>query len=137
MTKVFADTSYWIAILVPKDGLHEKAIRCSNELAKPVQIITTEMVLTELLNALANYGASLRAAATDLVQKLRRRTDTMIINQTHSQFEDALGVYQSYNDKEWSLTDCASYKVMRERELNIALTEDHHFEQMRFRALLR
>ena len=137
MTKVFADTSYWIAILVPQDGLHDKAMRLSSELPQPVQFITTEMVLAELLNALANYGASLRAAATDLVQKLRSHPDTTIINQTHSQFEDAIGFYISRADKKWGLTDCASHQVMRNRELNIALTEDHHFEQMGFRALLR
>ena len=40
-------------------------------------------------------------------------------------------------DKEWSLTDCASFLVMQGKGIQDALTHDHHFEQMGFRALLR
>lgn len=137
MTKVFADTSYWIALLKPGDEHQDKARRVANELVKPVQYITTEMVLAEFLNSLAKYGASIRAAASALVDELRERRDTLIIEQTHPQFEAALNVYRSYADKDWALTDCASYAAMQARGLDLALTHDHHFEQMGFRALLR
>ncbi len=40
-------------------------------------------------------------------------------------------------DKEWSLTDCTSFVVMREEGLTDALTTDHHFEQAGFSVLLR
>ncbi len=40
-------------------------------------------------------------------------------------------------DKEWSLTDCISFLVMRERGITQALAADHHFEQAGFEALLR
>ena len=40
-------------------------------------------------------------------------------------------------DKEWSLTDCASFDVMRERKLVDALVYDKHFEQAGFVPLLR
>ena len=39
--------------------------------------------------------------------------------------------------KEWGLTDCISFVVMRERNLTEALSADAHFEQAGFRALLR
>lgn len=137
MTRVFADTGYWIALLKPGDEHQDKARRVTIELVKPVQYVTTEMVLTEFLNALAKYGASIRAAASGLVDELRARRDTLIIEQTHPQFEAALDVYRSYADKDWALTDCASYAAMRAEGLDLALAHDHHFEQMGFRALLR
>lgn len=56
----------------------------------------------------------------------------------------ALAVYQAgfdlfaaRPDKAWSLTDCISFGVMRERGLSDALTADHHFEQAGFRAVFK
>jgi predicted nucleic acid-binding protein len=40
-------------------------------------------------------------------------------------------------DKVWSLVDCASFVVMRQRGLKDALTSDQHFEQAGFRRLLK
>lgn len=40
-------------------------------------------------------------------------------------------------DKSWSLTDCISFVVMRDRDIRSALTADGDFEQAGFRALLR
>lgn len=39
-------------------------------------------------------------------------------------------------DKDWSLTDCISFVVMRDEGITEALTGDRHFEQARFIALL-
>lgn len=137
MTRVFADTNYWIALLSPKDEIHGTAHRVTAELEKPVLFITTEMVLAEFLNSLAGCGAGPRAAAGRFVDKLRARADTLVIEQTHSQFDTAFELYKSHVDKAWGLTDCASYAVMRTEGLDVALTHDHHFEQMGFRCLLR
>jgi predicted nucleic acid-binding protein len=49
MKRVFADTGYWIALLDPQDTLHSKAINLSITFTQ-VQIYTSEMVLTEILN---------------------------------------------------------------------------------------
>jgi len=48
-----------------------------------------------------------------------------------------LALYISRPDKDWSLTDCISFVVMKERGLTGALTADHHFEQAGFVALLK
>ena len=39
-------------------------------------------------------------------------------------------------DKNWSVTDCTSFVVMREHNLTEALTADRHFEQAGFKAIL-
>jgi predicted nucleic acid-binding protein len=46
-------------------------------------------------------------------------------------------LYDARPDKEWSLTDCISFVVMRDRGIEQALTGDEHFEQAGFAALLR
>ena len=45
--------------------------------------------------------------------------------------------YASRSDQSWSLTDCASFLVMEERNITDALAYDRDFEQAGFRALLR
>ena len=51
--------------------------------------------------------------------------------------ERAIELYINHADKEWSLTDCVSFLVMRDRGLREALTGDRHFEQAGFVALLK
>lgn len=46
-------------------------------------------------------------------------------------------LYAARGDKEWSLTDCLSFVVMRRRDIAEAVTGDHHFEQAGFVALLK
>ena len=48
MRIIFADASYFIALLNPKDDLHAKAKVVSGELEQ-VRLITSEMVLAEVL----------------------------------------------------------------------------------------
>jgi hypothetical protein len=52
-------------------------------------------------------------------------------------FAQALDLYHQHRDKEWTLTDCTSFLVMRERDITGVLTGDHHFEQAGFTALLK
>lgn len=46
-------------------------------------------------------------------------------------------LYAARPDKDWSLTDCISFVVMKDRRLERALTADVHFVQAGFHALLR
>jgi predicted nucleic acid-binding protein len=135
MKKVFADTGYWIALVNPRDQLHARAVGVTRELAS-VQVVTTEMVLVELLNSLSDAGL-LRVAAGEVVQGLRRSPYVKIVPQTSEQFGTALLRYQQAADKGWSLTDCASFQVMVAEDVQAALTHDQHFVQCGFKALLR
>lgn len=134
MKTVFADTGYWAALLNPKDQLHQKAGQVSATLGR-VRILTTEMVLDELLAALSKVP--LRPSVIRGVDAIRSNPNVEVVPQTSLQFVAAFDSYRSVTDKEWSLTDCASFVLMRERGLTEALAHDHHFEQVGFVALLR
>jgi predicted nucleic acid-binding protein len=48
-----------------------------------------------------------------------------------------LELHERRPDKQWSLTDCISFEVMREHGITTALAYDEHFVQAGFDALLR
>jgi len=135
MRRVFADTSYWIALVNPRDHIHAKAVSVTQQLSS-AKILTSEMVLTEVLNSFSDAGP-LRQAVGGIVQRLRSNRDVIIVPQTSEQFESALRRYKQAADKSWSLTDCASFQVMEAEQIQAVLTHDQHFAQAGFETLLR
>src|SRR6476661_6394824 len=107
MRAIFVDTSYWIALLNPKDRLHEKASQISVSLGS-IHMVTSEMVFVELLNDCGSRGEALRRGAVGLIQELRRNPNLRIVPQSSLEFQYALSLYASRSDKDWSFTDCAS-----------------------------
>ncbi|MDZ8069463.1 MAG: PIN domain-containing protein [Nostoc sp. DedQUE08] len=136
MRVVFADTGYWVALLNPRDDLHNKAVNLSKAL-QPAHIVTSEMVLTEVLNDFSSRGEYFRQAAANLIRSLYRHPNTTIIPQTSIQFQAALTLYEQRADKEWSQTDCVSFKIMEEQIIAEALAYDRHFVQAGYTALMR
>ena len=135
MKEIFADTSYWIGSLNRRDHLHRKAVEVMRGL-QPARIVTSEMVFTEFLNG-ASDDEYRRSAAVDIVDGARQIDSFVVVTQTAEQFEAALQRYKRSSDKDWSLTDCASFLIMEERGIRAALTHDQHFVQAGFDALLR
>jgi len=136
MRAVFADASYWIALLNSKDALHEKANSLSRSLGH-TEIVTSEMVLAEFLNDFSGRGEALRNAAVRLIERVRRNPNASIVPQSSLQFQEALSLYAERIDKSWGLTDCSSIRIMQRDGLTRALTYDRHFVQAGFQALLR
>jgi hypothetical protein len=132
MTRVFADTFYFLAILNVNDAAHEEAVRYSA--SQDVTLLTTAWVLTELADGLAD--SSHRHAFRRVVNDLKSDPETVIVPPSQSVFEQGMDLYNARTDKDWSLTDCISFIVMEKHGIKDALTGDRHFEQAGFRALL-
>lgn len=81
MRSVFADTLYWVALAHRRDQWHQKAVEATRLLGE-VQILTTEEVLVECLNAFSSERW-LRRAAAEQVHRIRNRRNIEIIPQTH------------------------------------------------------
>jgi uncharacterized protein len=136
MRTVFADATYWIALLNPHDQLHNRAIEISSRLGS-CRVVTSERTLSELLNGLSGRGSLLREKAIQTVKSISNNPNVEVVPQTSHQFHRALDRYFSAADKEWGITDCSSFDIMEEKRISEALTYDHHFEQAGFKALLR
>ena len=136
MRTLFADSGHWIALLHPRDQIHERAKAVAARQG-PVAIVTTQMALAEALNHLSGEGETLRNLAVEMVRGLQDNAGIEVVPQTDEQFEAALDRYDARDDQRWSLTDCASFLVMEERNISEALAYDRDFEQAGFIALLR
>ena len=136
MKTVFADAGYWIAILNPADALRVKAAALSNAL-DPFQIVTSEMVFTEVLNSFSRRESAFRQAVAQFIKRSIDNPKIEVVPQTSALFHQSLNLYEQRADKAWSHTDCASFCIMQQRKIVEALTHDRHFEQAGFVALLR
>lgn len=129
---VFADTSFWIALVVKQDQDHARAQGWSLKITG--RIVTTVPVLFETANALARPHS--RSAAVTLIDRIHTSGDIEVVRLDNGLWTRAWTLYSARPDKGWSLTDCASFEVMTARGLSDALTADEHFRQAGFRAVL-
>ena len=133
---VFLDTSFSLAIAIPKDANHKRAIEISRTLANSrTEIITTQAIVLEIGNALS--GAKHRPFAVQIISRLQEEPNISIVSISDELIDKAFELFSDRADKEWGMIDCVSFVVMREYGLNSALTADAHFVQAGFRALLR
>lgn len=131
MEAIFADAFYWIALSNPADQWHNAAYRFDKENAD-ASLVTTEEILTEFLNYYAEAGARRRQIAGQMCEQILTHPNIVVIPQSHKSFSEGLEFYRQREDKGYSLTDCISMSVCRERGISKVLTHDHHFEQESF-----
>lgn len=136
MMMVFADTLYWIAATRPGDSWGESAKEARSSLENAF-LVTTDEVLVEFLNALAGGGEYLRQTATKMVGAILENPNVRVIPQSRNSFLKGMELYKNRLDKAYSLTDCVSIDVMKSEKITKALTNDHHFEQEGFEALMK
>ncbi len=133
MTPVFLDTSFVLALLLRDDEHHGTARLLRGRQAGP--LLTTELILIEIADALA--AADRRHMVSPTIRGLRNQAALRIVPATTDLLDRGLALFDSRADKEWGLTDCISFVVMRECGCAEALTADRHFQQAGFKALLR
>ena len=136
MGTLFADTCYWIALLNPKDQLHDRAVRVSQSLPG-ARILTTDEVLTEFLNYFGDRGILLRQAATRMAAQMQIDSRIHIEPQSRETFDAGFRFFRARLDKGYSLTDCISMNLMLQIQLSEVLTNDGPFSQEGFSCLLR
>ena len=139
MSDYFGDASYWLALVDQNDPYHDIALEYFTLLALDnTRVVTTQMVLNEVLAPRSGTTRERRQNAINLVDRILRNPQVHVVPQSPEQFEEALQLLRARTlDKEWSITDCASFLVMERFNIWEALTSDHHFEQAGFTAMLR
>jgi predicted nucleic acid-binding protein len=132
MTPVFADTFYFLALLIPADSAHSRAVEFGRRFTGT--ILTTGWVLTEVFDAMSHPVN--RILAVNFIEQLRATGQFQVVPLGDELAAEGLRLFADRPDKHWSLTDCISFVVMQREGIADALTGDRHFEQAGFRALL-
>lgn len=132
---MFADTAFWIALFRYRDQYHREARAWQGYIVRSgAALVTTEAVCWEWMNAMS--GAATRGVAARAYEMIRLDPRIEVVACSLELRADALRLFSDRSDKDWSLTDCLSFVVMGHRNVQMALTPDHHFEQAGFRPVL-
>lgn len=97
-------------------------------------MLTTEAVLFEVGAAFSRV--TYRSVGQAIMHTLMNHSSIDTVPVTPVLRDKAMALFVQHQDKDWSLCDCASFELMRERGITQALAADHHFDQAGFTALL-
>jgi uncharacterized protein len=136
--RLFLDTSFIQALINRRDQYHERAKRMFPRVRDARLVMLTEAILIEVGNALSRFDRTAAAEFLDFCLNQRAAThgNLTIIPVDKALLSRGLGLYRSTPDKEWGLTDCISFVVMRDNRLVDAVTADRHYTQAGFRAMM-
>ncbi|MEM6885390.1 MAG: PIN domain-containing protein [Verrucomicrobiota bacterium] len=134
MKSVFVDTGYLLALEIVDDQHHGRAVTHWREFSRHLpKLITTSYVFDEVTTFFNRRGH--HDKAIKIGNQLLSSPSVQLIHIEPIQFTSAWDLFRQYQDKGFSFTDCLSFVVMRQRELDTALTFDHHFTQAGYKVL--
>jgi len=130
--RIFIDTRAFLALEDESDQYHEAALQFREQVLrkKRYEVIATSYILDETLT-LIRFRIGIRASI-DFSKKIRRSKVVKIVQVSKEIEEKALDIFERYDDKDFSFTDCVSFVVMWEMGIKEAFAFDQHFNQMGF-----
>ncbi len=136
--KIFADSSFLIALYDTSDQYHKKAHSILKAIVKEnPQIIISDYIYDETLTFLLTahkHSGFLRAQFFD--RDVIRNKFCDLIFLTETLFHKAREMFMKFNkDKIWSFTDCTSFILMEDLGIQKALTFDINFSQKGFKII--
>ncbi|MDF5730291.1 MAG: PIN domain-containing protein [Rhizonema sp. PD38] len=92
---------------------------------------------TYIFNEVVTFfnSRNLHYKAVEVSNRLLESPDIELIEIEQNLFNQGWVYFQKHKDKSYSLTDCLSFIVMKQREIVTALTLDNHFYQAGFKII--
>jgi len=129
---IFIDTGAFLARYLPSDQYHRLATALWNKVRiSRERCVTSNFVLDETFTLLARRASYAFAAEK---ARLIYASSTVEILRPDSQEElAALSLFEKFADQQVSFTDCISFALMREAEIDTVFGFDSHFEHAGFK----
>jgi len=131
---VFVDTGAWIALTTHRDRFHRAAAAYARRLTLArTPLVTTNYVLMETYTHIRYDDGHAKALEFDSILqnlvKMRRLTVVWVTEDMHAR---ALDIFRRYADQAFSVADCASFVVARDRKIREVFGFNSHFLTMSF-----
>ncbi|HEY3321590.1 MAG TPA: PIN domain-containing protein [Planctomycetota bacterium] len=131
MRAVFLDTSFALALELADDSAHNNAAECwAGIVSERDPLVTTSGVVMEVAAYLANRR--LHGQAVRVAKSLMNHPQIECVFVDEILFDLGWSYFQRHSDKTYSLVDCISFTLMKQRKMTTALTFDKHFAQAGF-----
>lgn len=129
--KVFIDTGAFCALVNARDKDHSLSKKIMKMLIrKDAELFTSNFILDETY--------TLIKVRTDVQKAIKfmdgmEKKDTKILHVSEEIEKMSKSIFRKYADKEFSFTDCTSFVIIEDKELNGAFAFDNHFKEYGFK----
>jgi len=132
LPRIFIDTGAFLALEDESDQYHEAALQFREQVLrkKRYEMITTSYILDETLT-LIRFRINIKASV-DFSKEIRKSKVVKIVHVSREMEGKARDIFERYDDKDFSFTDCVSFVVMWEMGIKEAFAFDEHFNQIGF-----
>lgn len=134
MKPVFLDTGYLLALELSNDQNHRAALKHWRGVIRSLPpLVTTSYVFDEVVTFFNNRGY--HAKAVEVGNMLLGSPSVQLVHVDEELFREGWRYLQKHKDKQYSLTDCISFVVMKNSGIDTALAFDKHFVQAGYKKL--
>ena len=128
--EVFVDTSFLVAFYNKRDKNNQKARNFISESDKNMAFLISDYIFDEVLTVLLVRGG--KSLSIEAGRKILEDQRIGLLQIDEEIFQKAWLIYQGFEDKEWSFTDCVSYVLMKNLCIDTGASFDDHFNQFGF-----
>ncbi len=128
---LFLHSGFLIALNARDDQYHQRAIDHWRLIGRTTPLVTTTYIVDEVVTFFNNRGKHAKAVAIGNLLITSGWVELLHVDE--DLFRAGWEYLVKHANKQYSLTDCISFVVMRRQGLKEALTFDVHFQQAGFR----
>jgi len=131
---LFVDTSAFLALVNEKDNYHAAAMQFLEEIKngkiRIKKIITSDYIIDETLTRIrysVGHTEAIEWGKDILASKVVEKIEVGV-----ELFGHAWELFQTYDDKKLSFTDCSSFALMKKRGIEKVFSFDEDFKRLGF-----
>ncbi len=133
--EVLFDTSGFFALLDQQDAHHNSAKEWLRAEQNSVGPVTTEWIVGETCTLLV--ARKRPHLVTRFLDQLEQSRALLLVNPDDTLLKSAKALIRQQAERGYSFVDCLSFCLMKERQIQQALTTDEHFQSAGYTALLK